>query len=73
MKTIVNLKYFGNDCLWKYLFAFNSPQNPSNLIFFRILLTLKPFAEFLPKIKAIKLQKNAKICPTWYLLFRSFH
>ena len=28
------LKFFGRGCLWKQFFVSNSPQAPSNLIFF---------------------------------------
>ena len=66
MKTRVSLKYFVDDCLWKHFFASNSPQIPSNLIsLVTILVALKPFTQFQPKIRAIKLQKCTKICLTW--------
>ena len=65
MKTRVSLKYFVNNCLWKQISAFNSPQAPSNLISLTILVTLRPFTQFQPKIRAIKLQKSAKIYLTW--------
>ena len=65
MKTRVSLKYFLNDCLWKQFFAFNSLQTFSNLISWPILVSLRPFTQFYSKIRAIKLQKSAKICLTW--------
>ena len=65
MKTRVSRKYFVDDCVWKQFFASNSPQTPSNLISFTILLALRFFTQFLAKIGAIKLQKGVKICFTW--------
>ena len=41
----VCLKYFVNDCLWKQYLAFNSPQNPSNLICLTIFVTLSPLTQ----------------------------
>ena len=38
--------FFGQDCLWKKCFASNSPQVPTNLIPFRILITLRPLTQF---------------------------
>ena len=64
MKTRVNLKYPANGCLWKHFFASNSTQTPSNLIYLTIFVTLRPFTQFQPKIRAIKLQKKAKNCLT---------
>ena len=61
MKTRASFKYFVNDCPWKQVFAFNSPQAPSNLISLTIFVTLRPFTQFQSKIRAIKLQKSAKI------------
>ena len=58
MKTRVSLKYFMNDCLWKHFLASNVPQTPSNLISMTVLITLRSFTQFQPKIRAIKLQKN---------------
>ena len=60
----VSLKYFVNGCLWKQFFAFNSLQNPSNVMTLTILVTLRLFAQFQPKIRAIKLQESAIICLT---------
>ena len=65
MKSRVSLKYFVNDCLWKHCFAPKSPQVPSNLIPLKILGTLRFITRFLPKIRAVKLQKSAKICRIW--------
>ena len=45
MKTRVSLRYFVNDCLWKHFLSSNSPQTPSNLIYFSILLTVRPFTQ----------------------------
>ena len=73
MKTRISLKYFVSDFLWKQFFAPNSTKTHSNLISLTILVTLMPFVQFQPKIRAIKLQKCAKICLTWLLLFRDFH
>ena len=44
--TTVSHIYFANDCLWKHLFASNSPQIPSNLISLTILITLSPLTQF---------------------------
>ena len=55
MKTRVYLKYFLNDCLWKHSFAAKLPQTPSNLIWLTILVTLRAFTQFQPKIRATKL------------------
>ena len=44
--------------------AFNSHQTPSNLVSLTILSTLRFFAQFYTKIKAIKLQKEINICLT---------
>ena len=65
MKTRVSLKYFVNDCVWKPLFDSNSTQTRSKLISMTILVTPWPFTLLLPKIRAIKLQKSAKICLIW--------
>ena len=67
MKTRVSLKYFVNDCLWKPFFDYNSPQITLKLISMTILVTLRPFTLFKPKITAIKLKKRAKLCLTGYL------
>ena len=64
MKTRVSLKYFVSDCIWNAFFDSNLPQTPSNLISLTILVTLRPFTLFQPKIRAIKLQKSDKICLT---------
>ena len=60
MKTRVSLKYFVNDSLWKQFFASNLPQNPSNLISLPILLPLRPFTKFSPKIRVTELRKVLK-------------
>ena len=66
MKTRLCLKYSANGCLCTQVFAFNSPQTPSNLIFFLTnFVILRPLALFQPKIRAAKLQKSIKICLTW--------
>ena len=62
MKTRASLKHFLNDCLWKHAFASNFPQTPLNLFSLTVLVTLRPFRHFQPKIRAIKLQKSAQIC-----------
>ena len=64
METRASLKYFVNGCLYKHVFASNLPQTRTNLISLAILVTLRPFTQFQPKIRAIKLQKKAKICLT---------
>ena len=61
MKIRVSLRYFVND-LWKHFFGFNLLRIPSNLITLNILLTVEPFTQFEPKIRAIKLQKSVKCC-----------
>ena len=55
-KTRVSLKYFVNDYFRKEFFASNSPQTSSNLICLRILVTLRPFTQFKPKIREVKFQ-----------------
>ena len=65
VKTKVSLKYLLNDCLWKHSFTANSPQIPSNLIWLTILVTLMPFTQFQPKIRATKFYKCPKNCLTW--------
>ena len=65
MEARVSLRFFVNDCLWKHFFASKSTQTHSNLISLTILVTLRPSTQFQPKIRAIKLQKCAEICPTW--------
>ena len=60
MKTTVTLKYFMNKCLWKYAFAFISPQAPPNLISLTILVDPRSFAQIQPKIRAIKLKRVLK-------------
>ena len=65
MKTRVSLKYVVNDCLWKQIFDFNFAQTLLTLTSLTILVTLRPFTQFQLKIRAIKLQKSAKICLTW--------
>ena len=49
------------------------PQAPSNLIYLTILLTLRRLMQIWNEIRAIKLQKSAKICLTWELLFWFFN
>ena len=65
MKTKVNVKYFVTDCLWKHFFDSNLPQTPSNLISLIVLITISHFVLFQPKVRAIKLQKWAKIFLTF--------
>ena len=43
METTVSLKYFDNDCLWKHFLASKMPQNASNLISLKKLVTLSHF------------------------------
>ena len=64
MESRASLKYFVNDCLWKYFFDSNSPHTFAKLISFTIFVTLRPFTLFQSKITEIKLQKSAKICLT---------
>ena len=73
MESRVSLKYFVNGCLWKQFFACNSPKTTLNLISLIILVTLRLFTQFYPKIRANKLQESDKTCLTLQLLFRSFH
>ena len=65
MRTRVSFKYFVNDWLWKHLFPSNSPQTPYNFISLTMLVTLRPFTQFLPENRATILQKSAKIYLTW--------
>ena len=60
-KTRASLKYPVNDYPRKQFPAPNSPQTPLNPISMTILKTPRPFTQFQPKVKAIKLQKSAKI------------
>ena len=46
MEARVSPKYFLNCCLWKYAFASNLPQSPSNLISLTVLVNLRPFEQF---------------------------
>ena len=62
VKTTVTLKDFVNDCLLKYFLVFNSPQTTSSWLYLNILLTLKRFTEFWPKIRAINLETKC-----WHL------
>ena len=55
-------QYLDLSFLWEQFFASNSHQTPSNLVYLIILITLRPFTQFQSKIRAIKLQKGAKIC-----------
>ena len=59
MKTRIGLKYYVTDCLTS-----NSPHTPLNLICLTIFVTLRPLAQFEPKIRATNLQKITKICLT---------
>ena len=61
MKSTVNLKYFVTGCLLKHCFDSNSPQTPLNLIPLVICVALMSFTLFEPKIRAVKLEKMAKI------------
>ena len=58
MKTRVILKYFVNDIVWKHCFTSNSPQTPSKLTSFRILVVRKAFTQFEPKTRVINLEKK---------------
>ena len=73
MKTRVTLKYFVSHILWKHFSGSNLPQTPSNLISLKILVALRPWTLFSPKIRAIKWQKSPKIILSWLLFFRIFH
>ena len=64
MEIRASLKYFVIGCLWKYLFTSNLPHVSLNLIFLTILVNLTTLLLFQAKIRAIKLQKSAKICLT---------
>ena len=64
MKIRVSLKRFVNDCLWQQFLDSNTPHSLSNLIYLNSLVTLRPLTQFQPKIRAINLQKSAKICLT---------
>ena len=68
METRVCLNYFVNGYLWKNFFAFMSAQTTWNLISLTILVNLRPFTKFHPKIRAIKWQEIAKICLFWSLI-----
>ena len=72
MKTRVSLKYFVNDCLWKQMFASNWYQTLSNLIYLTILVNLRPFTHFYPKIRTLKLLKMLKFALCWNSFFNLF-
>ena len=57
MKTRVCLIYFVHNCLLKQFFASDSPQAPSNSIFWTTLVTLRFSTQFQLKIRATKFQK----------------
>ena len=61
MKTRVSLKYFVIDCLWRHFFASILLQTPQSLILLTIVVILRPFTQFQPKIRASNMQKSAKI------------
>ena len=63
----LSIIYFFHHCLWKQLFASNSSQSLSNIIFWTILVTTRLFTQFQFKIRASKLLKSAKSCLTWWL------
>ena len=46
------------------VFGSNSSENPSNLVYLTILVTVRTFTKFQHKIKATKLQESAKTCLT---------
>ena len=64
MKISVFLSYFVHDCLYKQVFASNSPQAPLKLICLTILVTLRPLTQFYCKTRGFKLQNSVKIGPT---------
>ena len=53
MKTRVCLKHFLHDCIWRQLFASNSPQPPLNVISVTVLGTPRLLTQFYAKIRAI--------------------
>ena len=65
METRVYLKYFFEQLCLETFFDSISPQTPSNLTSLNILVALRSFTMFWPKIRAIKLQKSAKISLSW--------
>ena len=64
MRTRVCLKYFPNDCLWKQFFVFEVLPDLFQLDFLKVLITLRLFSQLQHRIRATKLQKSAKSCPT---------
>ena len=55
------------------IFASNLLQAPSNFFLLTVLVAMKYLTQFKHKIRATKLQNNAKIYLAWYLLFQSLH
>ena len=64
MKTRVRLSNIAHDCLWKQSFISNSLQAPSNLLFFIILITMRPLTQFQLKLTGANLQKKCEFCLT---------
>ena len=64
MRTGVCFKYFANDCLWKQFFVFEVLPDLFQLDFLTVLVTLRLFSQWQHRIRATKLQKSAKSCPT---------
>ena len=66
VKTIVSLKCFVSDCLWKPFLDCKLAQAPLNLILLTILVTVLPriFTWFWPKVGAFDWG--------WHLLFKIF-
>ena len=63
-------------CSWLSLetsFCFQVTPGLFKLIFLTILVTLRFFTQFQPKINDTKLQKSSKVYVPWSLIFRSFH
>ena len=62
-KIRISLKYNKNDCLWKSLLDFNSPQ--TSFFSLTILVTLRPFTLSSSKVRSIKFQRRPKSCVDW--------
>ena len=61
-KTRASLKCFAIGWLWKPLSDANSLKTLSDVISLTILVILRLLTLFKPKVRAIKLEKRAKIC-----------
>ena len=64
MKTNVSFKYFADYCFRELFVDSKLPQASLHLILKKFLVTLRPFPLLEPEVRAIKFQKQHKICLT---------